>query len=261
MTGRPVRASPRTYIFIPAPKGRAGGLDDEQRAAAPAPRGPVRMLAGAGTGKTRTITHRIAYGVHTGARPRAGARGHLHRAGRGRDARPAARLGVGGVQARTFHAAALRQLRYFGPRVLGGEPCPAGRDQARLVARPPRRARGVGTDAAQLRDLASEIEWAKASLVTPDDYPARRARRRRESPVAAERSPRSTPATRRSRRAQGCIDFEDLLLVTAGGRSRSTAASPSRSAAATGTSSSTSTRTSTRSSSGCSTPGSAAATT
>src|SRR3954465_9507269 len=97
------------------------GLDDDQRTAAQAVAGPVCILAGAGTGKTRTITHRIAYGVHVGAYVpeqvlavtfTARAAGEL----RGR----LAGLGVGGVQARTFHAAAMRQLRYFAPRVLGG---------------------------------------------------------------------------------------------------------------------------------------------
>ena len=96
-------------------------LDEEQQAAAQAVSGPVCILAGAGTGKTRTITHRIAYGVHTGvyvpeqvlavtftARAAGELRGRL------------AALDVGGVQARTFHAAAMRQLRYFAPRVLGG---------------------------------------------------------------------------------------------------------------------------------------------
>src|ERR1700709_1056129 len=96
-------------------------LDDEQRTAPQAVTGPVCILAGAGTGKTRTITHRIAYGVHTGALVpeqvlavtfTARAAGEL----RGR----LMGLGVGGVQARTFHAAAMRQLRYFAPRVLGG---------------------------------------------------------------------------------------------------------------------------------------------
>src|SRR5437763_472219 len=97
------------------------GLDPEQRAAAIAVRGPVCILAGAGTGKTRAITSRIAYGVRSGAFPAgqvlavtftARAAGELRSRLR--------RLGATGVQARTFHAAALRQLQYFAPRVLGG---------------------------------------------------------------------------------------------------------------------------------------------
>ena len=45
------------------------GLDPDQLEAARSVRGPVCILAGAGTGKTRTITHRIAYAVRTGAVP------------------------------------------------------------------------------------------------------------------------------------------------------------------------------------------------
>src|SRR5215213_9222178 len=98
------------------------GLDPEQREVALALRGPVRVLAGAGTGKTRAITHRIAYGVATGiyqpsevlavtftTRAAGEMRGRL------------AALGAPGVQARTFHSAALRQARYFWPHVYGTE--------------------------------------------------------------------------------------------------------------------------------------------
>jgi len=98
------------------------GLDPEQRAVATALSGPVCVLAGAGTGKTRAITHRIAYGVRSGvmqpqrvlavtftARAAGEMRGRLRQ------------LGAEGVQARTFHSAALRQLQYFWPRVVGGE--------------------------------------------------------------------------------------------------------------------------------------------
>jgi len=98
------------------------GLDPEQRAVAMALRGPVAVVAGAGTGKTRAITHRIAYGVATGVyRPTSvlavtfttRAAGEL----RGR----LQQLGAHGVQARTFHSAALRQLQYFWPRTYGGD--------------------------------------------------------------------------------------------------------------------------------------------
>ena len=107
----------------PAPDTRSleerilGGLDAEQREVASTLQGPMCVLAGAGTGKTRAITHRIAYGVHSGvyspqrllavtftARAAAEMRSRL------RD------LGAGNVQARTFHAAALRQLQFFWPR-------------------------------------------------------------------------------------------------------------------------------------------------
>ena len=96
-------------------------LDPEQREVAAHPLGPMCVLAGAGTGKTRAITHRIAYGVLSGAyQPQrvlavtftARAAGEMRTRLRG--------LGVGGVQARTFHAAALRQLHYFWPQAVGG---------------------------------------------------------------------------------------------------------------------------------------------
>src|SRR3954467_5189029 len=157
-------------------------LDDEQRAAASAVSGPVCILAGAGTGKTRTITHRIAYGVHTGvyvpeqvlavtftARAAGELRARL------------AFLDVGGVQARTFHAAAMRQLRYFAPRVLGGPLPPLVENKLRLGATAASRAR-LATAGAGLRDLASEIEWAKTTLATPEDYGVRAAKAGRELP-------------------------------------------------------------------------------
>src|SRR5688572_31908296 len=101
------------------------GLDEEQKAAVTAAAGPVCILAGAGTGKTRAITHRIAHRVITGqiqarhvlavtftARAAAQLRERL------------AKLDAHGVQARTFHAAALRQLRFFAPRLLRGRAVP-----------------------------------------------------------------------------------------------------------------------------------------
>src|SRR6185437_8406492 len=149
------------------------GLDPEQCAAAVAVRGPVCILAGAGTGKTRAITHRIAYGVRTGAFPpgqvlavtfTARAAGELRSRLRG--------LGAHGVQARTFHAAALRQLQYFAPRVLGGGMPDVADNPMRLVSNAAARLR-LKTDRAEIRDLAGEIDWAKAVLATPEAYPER----------------------------------------------------------------------------------------
>ena len=65
------------------------GLDPEQREVALAARGAVCVLAGAGAGKTRAITHRIAYAAAIGVvDPAARAGAHLHRAGGRRAARP-----------------------------------------------------------------------------------------------------------------------------------------------------------------------------
>src|ERR1700750_1131307 len=150
-------------------------LDEQQLTAAQAVSGPVCILAGAGTGKTRTITHRIAYGVHTGVYvPEQVLAGTFPARAAGELRARLSALGVGGVQARTFHAAAMRQLRYFAPRVLGGPLPPLCDNKRRLVGNAAARAR-LSTDRTSLRDLASEIEWAKTTLATPDDYPARAA--------------------------------------------------------------------------------------
>ncbi|MCW2637215.1 MAG: uvrD [Blastococcus sp.] len=190
-------------------------LDEEQRAAAQAVSGPVCILAGAGTGKTRTITHRIAYGVHTGmyvpeqvlavtftARAAGELRGRL------------AGLDVGGVQARTFHAAAMRQLRYFAPRVLGGPMPSLVENKLRLVAAAASRAR-LSTDRTTLRDLASEIEWAKTTLATPEDYPQRAKAAGRETPFEAAAVAAVYAGYESAKQRDGALDFEDLLLVTA----------------------------------------------
>src|SRR4051794_4520471 len=148
----------------------ASGLDPEQRAAVLAPRGPVCVLAGAGTGKTRTITRRIAHLVGAGQVQSGQVLAVTFTARAAGEMRTRLReLGVGGpgtppVQARTFHAAALRQLRYFWPRVVGGAPWEVLEGKLRIVGQAAQRA-GAPTTRESLRDLAGEIEWAKASLV------------------------------------------------------------------------------------------------
>src|SRR5438270_3537518 len=143
------------------------GLDDEQCAAVSAPRGPVCVLAGAGTGKTRAITRRIAQLIRTGHVAPGQVLAVTFTARAAGEMRTRLRaLGVAGVQARTFHAAALRQLRYFWPQVVGGEQWQLLEGKLRFVGQAAARAR-AGTDAASLRDFAGEIEWAKASLVSP----------------------------------------------------------------------------------------------
>src|SRR5919202_208094 len=191
------------------------GLDDEQRVAAQAVTGPVCILAGAGTGKTRTITHRIAYGVHVGAFVPEKVLAVTFTARAAGELRTRlASLGVGGVQARTFHAAAMRQLRYFAPKVLGGPLPPLVENKLRLVGSAGSRAR-LSTDRTSLRDLASEIEWAKTTLATPEDYPARAARAGRELPFEAAAVAQVYAGYESAKQRDGVLDFEDLLLVTA----------------------------------------------
>ncbi|MDQ4086264.1 MAG: ATP-dependent DNA helicase UvrD2 [Actinomycetota bacterium] len=191
------------------------GLDPEQREVATALHGPVCVLAGAGTGKTRAITHRIAYAAHSGAvdpsrvlavtfttRAAGEMRGRL------------GQLGVPLVQARTFHSAALRQARYFWPRVYGGQLPDVVQSKLALLREAADRCRLPKH--AELKDFAAEIEWAKVGNVRPDDYPALADRARRavaghdHATVA-----RVFAAYEEVKRDRGRIDMEDVLLCAA----------------------------------------------
>ena len=193
-------------------------LDPEQRAVATALTGPVCVLAGAGTGKTRAITHRIAYGVRTGVYRPAGVLAVTFTARAAGEMRLRLRaLGAGGVQARTFHSAALRQLGFFWPRVVGGAPPRLLEQKAPVVADAGRRAELSGVDRIAVRDLAAEIEWAKVSLVPADDYVAVARAAGRPAPAGFDPQdiPRLMSAYEDAKEARGVIDFEDVLLLTA----------------------------------------------
>ena len=199
----------------PLAAGPDTGLDDEQRAAVTAPRGPVCVLAGAGTGKTRTITRRIAHLVRTGHVAPGQVLAVTFTARAAGELRTRLRsLGVTGVQARTFHAAALRQLRYFWPRAVGGAPWPLLEGKLRLVGQAAARLR-ADTDAESLRDFAGEIEWAKAGLVSPEQYPATAARLRRQIPGPAEQVAAVYAGYEALKNQAERLDFDDLLLHTA----------------------------------------------
>jgi DNA helicase-2/ATP-dependent DNA helicase PcrA len=190
-------------------------LDPEQRAAVQAPRGPVCVLAGAGTGKTRTITHRIAYLVHTGhvSAGQVLAVTFTNRAAGEMRTRLRA-LGIPAAQARTFHSAALRQLRYFWPRVVGDAQWDLVEGKLRLIGQAAHRV-SAPTEVEVLRDLASEIEWAKASLIAPDDYPEAVRRRHREPPIPAAQVVSVYQSYEKLKNKAKLLDFEDLLLHTA----------------------------------------------
>ncbi len=193
-------------------------LDDDQRVAATAPRGPVCILAGAGTGKTRTITYRIAHLIDSGfvSPNRVLAVTFTSRAA-GEMRHRLNMMGVGAVQARTFHAAARRQLQYFWPQIAGDLPWRMLDNKFPLVGRA---ARSVGVDSSKenVRDLLGEIEWAKATLITPDLYAARVADSDRTPPVPPEKV---AEVYRRYENAKTTeegmlLDFDDLLLHVAG---------------------------------------------
>ena len=202
------------------------GLDDEQREAVLAPRGPVCVLAGAGTGKTRTITHRIAQLVASG-HVAAGqvlavtftqrAAGEMRSRLRALGAAALTGSGVGAVQALTFHAAAHRQLRYFWPRVIGDTGWQLLDSKFAVVARAASRIR-LNTSTDDVRDLAGEIEWAKASLIGPEEYSAAVAAAGRDTPIDAEKIAgvySAYEALKVRDESVTLLDFDDLLLHTA----------------------------------------------
>ncbi|MDP9443455.1 MAG: ATP-dependent helicase, partial [Actinomycetota bacterium] len=192
-------------------------LDPEQREVATTLSGSLCVLAGAGTGKTRAITHRIAYGAHTGAfvPGRVLAVTFTTRAA-GEMRERLRRLGVPDVQARTFHSAALRQARYFWPRVHGCELPTLTESKLPLLAEASHRCR-LRADTPDLKDLAAEVEWAKVSNVRPDDYPVVAPRAGRA--VASydhDTTARVFAAYEDVKRDRGRMDMEDVLLCAAG---------------------------------------------
>ena len=202
------------------PESVLAALDPEQRQVALATRGPVCVLAGAGTGKTRAIAHRIAYAAVTGVvdprhvlaltfttRAAGELRARVHRlAGRG--------AGLDRVQARTFHSAALRQLSHFWPRTVGGRPPAVLGSKVTLLAEVARRQR-AGASLAELRDVAAEIEWAKVMGVPPEDYPDQAARAGRGAPLAPALLARLYTGYEELRRERHLVDFESVLELTA----------------------------------------------
>ncbi|SDS39728.1 ATP-dependent helicase [Microterricola viridarii] len=202
--------------MIPSADALLAGLDEQQRVAAEALVGPVCMLAGAGTGKTRAITHRIAYGVATGAytpsrvmaltfttRAAAELRGRLRE------------LGAGGVAARTFHSAALSQLNFFWPQVVGGQTPSLLDGKARLLGHVAERLK-LKLDTATLRDVAGEIEWRKVSGIGFDAYARSLEERGLPGRLTAEQAVELQQGYERLKDERHQIDFEDVLLTVAG---------------------------------------------
>ncbi len=193
-------------------------LDPEQREVVQALHGPVCVLAGAGTGKTRAITHRIAYGVQAGVYVPQQVLAVTFTARAAGELRTRLReLGAAGVQARTFHAAALRQLGFFWPRTIGGAPPALLEHKAALVADAANRLR-LSVDRAAVRDLAAEVEWAKVNLLTPAGYPAAAVAAGRGNPGGFEVTvvARLLEVYEQAKTDRGVIDFEDVLLITGG---------------------------------------------
>ncbi|MFJ8694863.1 ATP-dependent DNA helicase UvrD2 [Streptomyces roseolilacinus] len=192
------------------------GLDPEQREVATALHGPVCVLAGAGTGKTRAITHRIAYGVRAGILQPASVLAVTFTQRAAGEMRGRLRqLGAGGVQARTFHSAALRQLQYFWPKAVGGDLPRLIDRKAQLVADAATRCR-IRLDRTELRDVTSEIEWAKVTQTVPADYPAAVAKAQRDAPRDTAETGQIYAMYEQLKRERDLLDFEDVLLLTVG---------------------------------------------
>jgi DNA helicase-2/ATP-dependent DNA helicase PcrA len=211
------RRARRQPARVPSADEVLAALDPEQREVAGTPIGPMCVLAGAGTGKTRAITHRIAYGVHSGAYQPQRVLAVAFTARAAGEMRTRLRiLGVGGVQARTFHSAALRQLHYFWPHAVGGAAPEVLPYKASVVAEAASRLR-MQFDRTAIRDLAAEVEWAKVNLLTPDSYAARaRPAGRDPAGIDHREMARLFETYEECKTQRGVIDFEDVLLLTAG---------------------------------------------
>jgi DNA helicase-2/ATP-dependent DNA helicase PcrA len=191
-------------------------LDPEQALAARSLVGPTCILAGAGTGKTRTVTHRIAYGIATGyyAANRVLALTYTNRAAGELRAR-LRQLGIGAVSVKTFHAAALAQLEYFWPQ-FAGVPAPSIiQSKSRLIAQVADEAK-IRLDAGALRDFAAEIEWRKFSMLSLDEYAQVAKTRDKVAGLSYEKNLELQKAYEEAKIKAQKIDWEDVLILTLG---------------------------------------------
>jgi DNA helicase-2/ATP-dependent DNA helicase PcrA len=189
-------------------------LDPAQREAVTITSGPLCILAGAGSGKTRVITRRVAYALATGVvRPRDVLVVTFTDKAAGEMQSRLAALGHGGVTASTFHAAALRQLRHFWPRVRGSDP-PAILESKVPILAPLAAGLPGGYRFLAVRDLAAEIEWAKARRIDPATYMERAAAGDRDAPLPPDLMAGLFRRYESAKARAGRIDFEDMLATT-----------------------------------------------
>ena len=193
-------------------------LDPDQRAVALATRGPVCVIAGAGTGKTRAITHRIAYAAAIGTMDPQKVLALTFTAKAAGEMRARLRtLGVPTVAARTIHSAALKQLLYFWPSVFGGRTPDLMTTKTGFLTEAINRAGLSGslraTNRELMRDIAAEIEWAKVSQVGPTDYINEVSKRMQKPRVTPEQMVQVYTAYESIKKQELAIDFEDVLLL------------------------------------------------
>ena len=193
-------------------------LDPDQRAVALATRGPLCVIAGAGTGKTRAITHRIAYAAAIGTMDPQKVLALTFTAKAAGEMRARLRtLGVPTVAARTIHSAALKQLLYFWPSVFGGRTPDLMTTKTGFLTEAINRAGLSGslraTNRELMRDIAAEIEWAKVSQVGPTDYIDEVSKRMQKPRVTPEQMVQVYTAYESIKKQELAIDFEDVLLL------------------------------------------------
>jgi DNA helicase II / ATP-dependent DNA helicase PcrA len=197
------------------------GLNEAQEKAVVSEHAPLCILAGAGSGKTRVLTRRIAYRIATGsAAPQHTLAITFTRKAAGELTK---RLGAIGVRDRvatgTFHSVAYNQLRQYW--IEKGIPAPTLTQSKLRILMPlvaQRNASGLGTGpgaAVQPGDLASEIEWAKARLITPQNYAETVSQLGRKPPLGVEAMAELYRRYEADKKKRGIVDFDDLLLLTA----------------------------------------------
>jgi DNA helicase-2/ATP-dependent DNA helicase PcrA len=202
------------------------GLDDDQLAVVTAIRGPVCVIAGAGTGKTRVITNRIAYAINSGVTDPTKVLALTFTARAAGEMRARLRtLGVPNVAARTFHSAALKQLLYFWPYSFGGQFPTLLTTKSGFISQSIERAEiAIPAQAASLREIASEIEWAKVLEISPDAYQDEAIKSNRSISLPNNKSKSENleiiakvyEAYESLKRQERTLDFEDILLLTVG---------------------------------------------
>ena len=202
------------------------GLDDDQLAVVTAIRGPVCVIAGAGTGKTRVITNRIAYAINSGVTDPTKVLALTFTARAAGEMRARLRtLGVPNVAARTFHSAALKQLLYFWPYSFGGQFPTLLTTKSGFISQAIERAEiAIPAQAASLREIASEIEWAKVLEISPDAYQDEAVKSNRSIQLPNNKSKSENleiiakvyEAYESLKRQERTLDFEDILLLTVG---------------------------------------------
>ena len=215
--GEPQRSRRRYAFAVPRldRESLLADLDPEQREAVTTTSGPLAIHAGAGSGKTRVISRRTAYAIATNVVPADQTLivTFTDKAATEMVERLRA-LGLPGVTARTFHAHALSQLRHFWPARHDGRPLPEILDSklpilSRLARQLPGHYRFTPS-----KDLADEIEWAKARRVRADAYEKEAAASVREPPIPVDLFLRIFRDYERTKAASNKIDFDDLLVET-----------------------------------------------